>query len=410
MFLWVRLVVDMVVDGIMDGNTTKELLHTLRTVPKELGGTDGFYMRMIRTHVKESYLLEAAKLFQLVLPDKRGNPRTMDIITLFFAAEGHMETESGQELIAINEKINPQSWDGSELRRKGLSRRLKSRCGGLLEGEEEIQFMHQTAKEFMSQKEVWDHIFPHSSGFSDGVAKDLAVLSGLVRRVKCGNRETLKTQGICLTSSWQLSRDTSRVGKILNDAFWVALRLDTLKHQTEEFRIYTQLMDELDAVGQKLTSDSGNGIAVPHGKWIPILTNVVRGYSISAMSLSEFMTTIGCVQYVWIKIRTQHLLPLQLKNLLLAASRSFSAYDQWPRVTDTHAVHLGIVRWLFGKGADPNWKVTSDNPSRRPDIIDGLNKAKSKDMTVWVFLLQRLYHEVPNPQCRDVQWKMWLRS
>ncbi|KEF52071.1 uncharacterized protein A1O9_12061, partial [Exophiala aquamarina CBS 119918] len=63
-FLWVRIVVDMLVKGSADGDSKEELMNSLNILPARLGGEDGLYMHMMRT-IDRKYLSEAKRLFQL---------------------------------------------------------------------------------------------------------------------------------------------------------------------------------------------------------------------------------------------------------------------------------------------------------------------------------------------------------
>ena len=87
--------------------------------------------------------------------------------------------------MAQKDKFAPRTWEDLRPLWTRLQRRLKSWCGGLLDGAESVQLMHQTAKEFLSRSYLWDLIFPKHMGFLDDEAKDLAILSGLVGRLKC---------------------------------------------------------------------------------------------------------------------------------------------------------------------------------------------------------------------------------
>ncbi|AEO69876.1 uncharacterized protein THITE_2120635 [Thermothielavioides terrestris NRRL 8126] len=277
-FLWVRLVVDMLVDGTADGNTPSELWQTLESLPGRLGGKNGLYMRMMQ-NVKAKYLPEAERLFQIVMHwhfisqsgrvfPLRGD---MDIITLFLAEEGHRETGGNGGLRAKREKFAPETWDGLRPRWTERERRLKSRCGGLLEGCEGVQFMHQTAKEFMSREYIWNAIFPRSNGFVSTAAKNLAILSGLIRRLKCCREVTLEAQ--------RIQREESRGGpkqhdsdapnphvadyRLLHNALLVAghTALDHL--EGEDYDDFEQLVDELDATGSYHALPQGTEITYP---------------------------------------------------------------------------------------------------------------------------------------------------
>jgi hypothetical protein len=195
----------------------------------------------------------------------------MDIITLFLAEEGHRETGGNGGLRAKREKFAPETWDGLRPRWTERERRLKSRCGGLLEGCEGVQFMHQTAKEFMSREYIWNAIFPRSNGFVSTAAKNLAILSGLIRRLKCCREVTLEAQ--------RIQREESRGGpkqhdsdapnphvadyRLLHNALLVAghTALDHL--EGEDYDDFEQLVDELDATGSYHALPQGTEITYP---------------------------------------------------------------------------------------------------------------------------------------------------
>ena len=59
-FLWVRIVVDMLVDGNRNGDRKEELLKILHKLPRRLGGEDGLYMCMVQ-NIKRQYLPESMR-------------------------------------------------------------------------------------------------------------------------------------------------------------------------------------------------------------------------------------------------------------------------------------------------------------------------------------------------------------
>ncbi|OTA67284.1 hypothetical protein K449DRAFT_345727, partial [Hypoxylon sp. EC38] len=187
-FLWVRLIVDMLVDGYTDGNSKEELIKTLNGLPQRLGGKDGLYSLMMR-NIKHEYLPESKRLFQLALRWSQTHSDHShdqpDIITLFRAEQGHYEKGSDAKLRAEGEKYEPKTWEKLEPTWEELSRRLKSRCAGLLEQTRPVEFMHQTAKQFLSRKYIWDEMFQTSVGFATASDIELAIMNGCIRRLKC---------------------------------------------------------------------------------------------------------------------------------------------------------------------------------------------------------------------------------
>lgn len=165
-FLWVRLVVEELKRGQDDGDRIEDLWIKLMRLPKTLGGKNGLYMRMIDMSPSRA---EAVKLFQLCSYHKA----PPDLEVLFYAADGLYETEhprrtvfaeseiaelsqtSQTPLRAIKQEIRFLTKDQKQRNLNQLERRLKSRCMGLLEiprTSKKVQFMHQTAKEFIFQQ------------------------------------------------------------------------------------------------------------------------------------------------------------------------------------------------------------------------------------------------------------------
>ncbi|KAK3291981.1 uncharacterized protein B0H64DRAFT_408650 [Chaetomium fimeti] len=393
-FLWVRIVVDMLVKGTAAGDSLLELFEALESLPPRLGGRNGLYMRMMQ-NVKQSHLPEAERLFQLVMhyvlqPEGGGGAR-LDIITLFLAQEGHIETNGDGGLRAIKDKIVPKTWEGLRPRWTGLQRRLKSRCGGLLEGVEDVQFMHQTAKEFMSRPYLWDLIFPKPSGFLSGPDKDLALLSGFIRRVKCCQEVALVAQ-MTRRNIWTMSGSHTLASRLLSSCLLVACRID---QRVEAFDNYASLLDELDATGQYLTAAQVNDIPAQAGSnWIGLFLQVGKRNPTGRTSVLEIMTLLGHHRYVGHKIQGKGLLPTQLQGLLSIVSQSYRARWEGLGIMVKGPPRPEVVDLLFAMGANPNSKLDeSDDSSPEPNQMDSLNKpvGNPKGFTAWTALLQNIH-------------------
>ena len=145
-FIWVRIVVEELIERFVDGCTTSQLRDILSAIPGEL---EDLYRRTL-SKVKPEYELESYVMTQIVLHAK--NPQTLK--SLLEATD-----------VALQRKIEPMS-------RATMERRLGSRCGGLLEETrttDEIQFLHQTVKTFFTHRHHATSMFRHSE---DSPAED----------------------------------------------------------------------------------------------------------------------------------------------------------------------------------------------------------------------------------------------
>ena len=136
-FIWVRLVVDELVERIVDGDTIPQLLGVLLTIPTEL---EDLYRRIL-SRIKPEYRRESYIIFQVMLS-------CVTSITL-------------NELMAVLDVA--LGGEVAKMPQESMQRRLYSRCGGLLQIKttdltrsytdpgpiQSIEFLHQTSKSFI---------------------------------------------------------------------------------------------------------------------------------------------------------------------------------------------------------------------------------------------------------------------
>lgn len=145
-FIWVRIVIEELIERFIDGSTISQLRETLSVMPEEL---KDLYQRAL-SKVKPEYALESYVMAQIVLHAK--NPQTLE--SLLKATD-----------IALQRKVD-------FMPRATMERRLRSRCRGLLEQtstSEHVQFLHQTVKTFFSTRYHATSMFRNSE---DAPAKD----------------------------------------------------------------------------------------------------------------------------------------------------------------------------------------------------------------------------------------------
>ena len=135
-FIWVRLVVDELVDRFSDGCSIAELRKVLSHIPAEL---EDLYRRIIARQ-KKDYTHEAHIMIQILLRMRR----PLDISAM-----------NGITDVAVLNKIE-------RISAQSMRRRLASRCGGLIEtvtGSDDLRFLHQTAKTFFEDYRNIQSIF-----------------------------------------------------------------------------------------------------------------------------------------------------------------------------------------------------------------------------------------------------------
>lgn len=414
-FLWVRLVVDMLVNGNADGNSKEELLKTLDNLPPRLGGKDGLYMRMMQS-IKREYLPESKRLFQLVMEWNGRGP--LDIITLFLAEPGHLEADSEQELRARNDKVLLKSWGESWPRWTELQRRLKSRCGGLLEGTENVQFMHQTAKEFMSRNYLWDKIFHNSAGFVGGSNSNLTMLSGLVRRLKCCGEAAFKSESLQdpevfndppglddeAPDPYSKLKAPIRGCDLLTSAILCAGKLSK---SCDSFDHYVGLLDELDNAGGQLIRDWKDGppesfrrFHTANASWVELFLGPpprhqpLNSDNLKFKSFLELAILRNLFPYVEAKIRDKGVPRPQLQSLLLRATRFLRRYWRGQSYGFSGLANPKFSEMLLQEGADPNCRDAESNAAM----------ASEEGWTAWTGLLQ----EGVVDNFRDYDWENWV--
>ncbi|OBT95600.1 hypothetical protein VE01_05937 [Pseudogymnoascus verrucosus] len=149
-FMWVTLVLRDLEQCIDKGGYTKLTLHTrLRSLPKELGGKDGFYRAMVDS------LLDEYK------EDQEHQELGQRILAWVTFAERPLSVTELRDALAI-----PSGLDRTDLstyilednRPHKLERAILSFCGGLVEVRDShdgrtVQLIHQTAREFLLHKD-----------------------------------------------------------------------------------------------------------------------------------------------------------------------------------------------------------------------------------------------------------------
>lgn len=185
-FLWVRLVVQGILNSYSSGDSVSRLHAVVDSAPSRLCGKRGLFAKMLEAAIATSpeSRLESSRIFR--------------ILRHSYTPAGHVPGRFAEDIsraletyergapnfnLALDMSVNfgdPQ--DLSSLRKEGR-RKVIGRSGGLLECEApyyNITFMHYAVHQFVCQQTIWDHLFPPDPTF-DVV---LASLSAIIIHIK----------------------------------------------------------------------------------------------------------------------------------------------------------------------------------------------------------------------------------
>ncbi|KAG8527833.1 uncharacterized protein KY384_006749 [Bacidia gigantensis] len=145
-FLWVKLAVNELVEGLCEGDTLEELDILLSTIPTEL---EDLYKRALRRYPRSSSRSLANNRYEAYVMFQLASCALTPFRLYDFLAAAHCLCHGTESVLKLA-KHNPDQ----------MERRLTSRCMGLLEAETVgngpaviVQFMHQTVKEFVHSDE-----------------------------------------------------------------------------------------------------------------------------------------------------------------------------------------------------------------------------------------------------------------
>jgi hypothetical protein len=141
-FLWVRLVIDEIIEGLCEGDTLEELRALVFSIPTEL---EQLYLRAIHRPRRSSKISVSSHRYESYVMFQIAS-HTIQPIVLYDFIAASMYLTTGDRAIR----------DIGQLSLDQMRRRLNSRSCGLLEVTRidsgflgPVQFIHQTVKEFM---------------------------------------------------------------------------------------------------------------------------------------------------------------------------------------------------------------------------------------------------------------------
>ncbi|KAK7192065.1 small s protein [Paraphaeosphaeria sporulosa] len=205
-FFWVKLAVDLLLEGFRNFDTLEDLHYKLKTIPRDL---DDLFTRMLRQIPKE-YKFQSSKIFQILrcmdghaqlasTSEPGGCEKTASVL--------HFAEIDVEKVLRV--PIFPASPMEQERFNKEIEGRLRSRCAGLVElssvfsmhGKERpydgshkqrfdfiwvdrrVDYLHRSVADWIQKKHIWDEISAHTAHTS--FEPSVSVLQSLVVQMKC---------------------------------------------------------------------------------------------------------------------------------------------------------------------------------------------------------------------------------
>jgi hypothetical protein len=171
-FLWVKLAVQSLLQGLRNRDKISDLQRRLRLLPRDL---DEFYRSMLG-RISPFYLEHASRLLQIVRTSQSIGNVHLTTLALYFADEDDPN-------VAIKAPIKHLTDKEVETLCEDMDVRLKANCGGLLEistdsdhlhsdhdlvtpaliiSKRKVLYLHRTVKDFLEEPGTWQEILSHT--------------------------------------------------------------------------------------------------------------------------------------------------------------------------------------------------------------------------------------------------------
>lgn len=158
-FLWVVLVVKSLRSGLRDGDRIKNLQQRLERLPEDL---EDLFTK-ITSSIEPEYQTEASHIFQIVRKFRNCGvyESAPTVLQLSLAEEDQPATALQEHLHASYTTPEGQAFTASQ-----MTRRIQSRCKGLLEvppglnnqPSAPVEYLHRTVRVYFEKEEVWQSI------------------------------------------------------------------------------------------------------------------------------------------------------------------------------------------------------------------------------------------------------------
>ncbi|KAE9368296.1 hypothetical protein N431DRAFT_443748 [Stipitochalara longipes BDJ] len=352
-FLWVKLVIRSLLNGLRNRDDISDLKRRLRDIPEEIEALYRHMMRGIESLYKEK-AFRTFEIFKIMSQNETSFPGGVSSFELDAAIMANEE-----DTLALNTEM----WDEAEAEKRceQLDIYLRTRCAGLLEIHEtqffelprgpdlllqkllpgfyhisKVQYLHRSVREFLETDEV--RIILSSSSPRDIVldANKAVFMSSIIwmKRVGSWHNSTISEVGL----------SPEAVVSYLFHTLWYAREADD--HSTN----YIALLDHLDRVVTRLWERHGD---TPEYhliyKWSTILSTDYN-YGDDCNFLCTVVNN-GLCSYVNAKLKRDKSIVARKGGLLLL----HYALRPHPYIsTDQDPCNYDMIQLLLQNGVDPN--------------------------------------------------------
>lgn len=200
-FLWVRLVVKSLLNGLRKRDDISTLRTRLRGTPKEI---DDLYDRILSS-VDRIHMVEASKIFQL----QRGSRLLLSRNNLLnFYGAYKLSFKSFNQAILEDETSSCFRQMSPDDHAESFTHVLRTRCGGLLElakSTGKVNYIHRTAREYIQKPRMWEILLTHTSDLEFNPSFTWSIVYINLVRAGTKNNSLLSASLIEMGDHWRQS-------------------------------------------------------------------------------------------------------------------------------------------------------------------------------------------------------------
>ncbi|KAI1879360.1 hypothetical protein JX265_002314 [Neoarthrinium moseri] len=317
-FLWVKIVVRSLLQGLCDFNRISDLKKRVPYLPEDL---EALYAHILR-NIDPLYHAQASKIFQIVRLAQRHSSDRVTLLNLSWADDEDDEWAEAAPMQPLPE-------DDISFRCETTDARLKSACAGLLESND-VRFSDL-------RRDVWDGLISRTSG--TGFSPHLAMLKSSVLHLKA------------LDTSFRLPRhateDTEHCLSSL-DMRIIAEALQYAPVAEDDLGVeFPGLLDQLDIVAsQQWFVWNKSAMHWSYGIDLPGIKPIGK-----ASTFYEVAKCMGLEHYTSLKYETAEIVDQQVNQHLPMQSIPFISRVGNPQ---TYCPDLEQMRYALRNGTSPN--------------------------------------------------------